>query len=271
MPGGVCHISRPEMRKLAGTPISELVDQDKLKSADILLEHSRRSIWGWLIRLGTGNYWNHALMVCSIPGEGNKCDKTLIIDPRMGGIRTIDLHEYFERYKDCDVSVKRFEADWFQDTGRTGESRFHRVVSDYALRRIDDRSTMARPLGSVRRTLRRLSIIYRFIRRKRKLPKRRKTLNAKPINLNTYACSGIVQWSYYRGVDRMITEEGLAADLLQEVIFSPTLVGQFSDADLLSITPADLARCDKLSWKYVVRDGVVWEVSSEGDIRSIIN
>lgn len=259
------------MRKLEGTPISELVDSDKLKSADILLEHSRGSFWGWLIRLGTGNYWNHALMVCSISGEGNNYEKTLIIDPRMGGIRTISMREYFEKYKECDVSVKRFEADWFQDVGKTGEPRFHRMVSDFALRRIEDKSTVARPLGSARRTLRRLSIIFRFISRKRKLPRLRKTTRrTKTLNLNTYACSGIVQWSYYRAVARVITEEGFPGRMLQEVIFSPNLVGQFSDGDLLSITPADLARSDKLTWKYVIRDGVVWEVSNEGDVNSII-
>jgi hypothetical protein len=259
------------MRKLEGTPISELVDNSRLISGDILLEHSRGSVWGWLIRLGTGSYWNHALMVCSAGDGENSCEKTLIIDPRMGGIYTIDMREYFEKYKHCDVSVKRFEADWFQEAGGAGETRFHRMISDFALRRIDDKATFARTLGSTRRTLRRLSIIYRFVSSRRRNRRPRKTArNDNPLNLNTYACSGIVQWSYYRGVSRIITEEGLAEGMLQDVIFSPTLVGNFGDGDLLSITPADLARCDRLSWKYVVRDGVVWEVANEGEVNSVI-
>jgi hypothetical protein len=260
------------MRRLEGTPIAELVDGGRLKSADILLEHSRGSLWAWLIRLGTGNYWNHALMVCSVRDVGNNNDKALIIDPRMGRIYTIGLREYFERFKHCDISVRRFETDWFQGNSPTDESRFPRVVSEFALRRIDDKSIAARPLGLVRRTLRRLSIVYRFISRKRKFPRLKKTAHrTKPLNLNTYSCSGVVQWSYYRGVARVLTKEGLAKSRLQEVIFSPRLAVGVSDADLLSITPADLARCAGLSWKYVVRKGVVWEVANEEEVNSIIS
>ncbi len=35
----------------------------RLRMADILLVHSKHSLWGWLIRLGTRCYWNHALMI----------------------------------------------------------------------------------------------------------------------------------------------------------------------------------------------------------------
>jgi hypothetical protein len=262
---------RAEMRKLEGTPITEFVDGGKLKSADILLEHSRGSLWGWLIRFGTGNYWNHALMVCSVSGSGEDSDKTLVIDPRMGGIYTINISEYFEKFKSYDVAVKRLDKDWFQDDSKAGGLSFRQMMSDFALRRIEDKSTVTNSLSSAGRTLRRLSIIYRFISRKRKFPKRRKiTRTTKPLNLNTYACSGVVQWSYYRGVARIIAEDGLAECRLQEVIFSPWLVGEISDSDLLSITPADLAKSDKLSWKYVIKGGVVWEVSNGEEVNSII-
>jgi hypothetical protein len=260
-----------KMQKLEGTPIAELVDGGKLKSADILLEHARGSFWGWLIRFGTGSYWNHALMVCSISGSGEDSDKTLVIDPRMGGIYTIDISEYFERFRSYDVAVKRLEEDWFQHDSKAGELSFHKIVSDFALRRIVDKSTVTVSLSSAGRMLRRLSIICRFISRKSKFPKRRRiTRTTRPLNLNTYACSGVVQWSYYRGVAKIITEGGLAECRLQEVIFSPWLVGEVSDSDLLSITPADLAKSDKLSWKYVIKGGVVWEVSNEEEVNSIV-
>jgi len=40
--------------------------------------------------------------------------------------------------------------------------------------------------------------------------------------------------------------------------------------ELLSTTPADLAKSDKLSWKYVIKDGVIWEVSSEEEVSLIL-
>lgn len=258
------------MRRLEGAPITELVDGGKLRSADILLEHSRGSLWGWLIRLGTGNYWNHALMVCSVSGPSGNNDKTLVIDPRMGGIYTIDLPEYFERFKGYDVAVKRLERDWFQS--EASELSFRKMVSDFALRRVEDKSTVQVSLGSVGRMLRRLSIIYRFISQKRRLPKRKRLRHTtRPLNLNTYACSGVVQWSYYRGVARILQQDELAQCRLQEVTFSSRLTDEVNDIDLLSITPAELARCDKLSWKYVISDGIVWEVANEEEVNSIIS
>jgi hypothetical protein len=259
------------MRRLERTPITELIDGGKLKSADILLEHSKGSFGGWLIRLGTSDYWNHALMVCSVDGSGEDSSKTLVIDPRMGGIFTISISEYFERFKSYDVAIKRLESDWFQHEGKAGELSFRKMVSDFALRRIEDKFTVTISLGSVNRILRRLFIIYRFISRKMKLPKRRRIpYSNKPLNLNVYACSGVVQWSYYRGMSRLTKEYGLSVYRPAEVFFSPSLIGEVSDSDLLSIKPADLAKSDKLSWKYVIKGGVAWEVSHEEEANSII-
>lgn len=43
-----------------------------------------------------------------------------------------------------------------------------------------------------------------------------------------------------------------------------------SENELLSTTPADLANSDKLTWKYIIKDGVVWEVSSKDEVNSIL-
>lgn len=252
--------------------MTELVEGCRLKCADILLEHSRGSLWGWLIRLGTGSYWNHTLMVCAVrhPGQGH--DTTLVVDPRMGGIHIRSIAHYLERLKSCDVAVKRQEIDWFQDESEA-EPRYGKMVSDFASRKIDDKSVSMFALGSVRRVLRRLTLVYRFIRQRRKPIKPRKirsTRAGKPLNVNVYSCSGFVQWSYYRGVARVVDRGGLDKFRLQQVIFNPRLVGEVNDHDLLSTTPADLANSNKLSWKYVIKNGVVWEVSREEEVNSIL-
>jgi hypothetical protein len=47
--------------------------------------------------------------------------------------------------------------------------------------------------------------------------------------------------------------------------------GRLKRADiLLSTTPADIANCDKLSWKYLVKDGKFYEVSSKEEVDAII-
>ena len=54
------------------------------------------------------------------------------------------------------------------------------------------------------------------------------------------------------------------------MLFNPELSYEDSEDVLLSTTPADLANSDKLTWKYVVKDGVVWEVGNEDDVELIV-
>ena len=68
------------MHKLEGTAMTALVEGGKLKRADILLAHSKRSYWGWLIRLGTRCYWNHAFLIHMVKDPSHGYDETLIID-----------------------------------------------------------------------------------------------------------------------------------------------------------------------------------------------
>ena len=89
------------------------------------------------------------------------------------------------------------------------------------------------------------------------------------MKISAYSCSGFVQWSYYEGVSRVL-KESQDKTRLQDVIFNPSLVEPVIPHDLLSITPADLARSYNLSWKYIVKNGEVWEVSNEKDVDIIL-
>ena len=43
-----------------------------------------------------------------------------------------------------------------------------------------------------------------------------------------------------------------------------------TEDDLLSTTPADIANSDKLQWKYIIKNGDVFEVSSKEEVDSIL-
>ena len=73
-----------------------------------------------------------------------------------------------------------------------------------------------------------------------------------------------------RGVSQILREPQ-DKPRLKDVIFNPLLVELITQHDLLSTTPADLAGSDNLSWKYVIKDGAVWEVSSEEEVSAILN
>ena len=251
--------------------MAALVESGRLRGGDILLEHSRGSLWGWLIRRATGNYWNHALMVCTVRDYLSRgYDTTILVDPRMGSIRIDSLAHYLQRLDKYDFAVARLEADWFQDDSGL---RYRTAISDIALREATDRYESRYLLRLVRRTIRQAKLAHRFIWQKGRHPKptrRHLPRITKPLNVKAYSCSGFVQWSYYRGVSRVINAERLDRSRLKEVIFGPQLDREVSDAELLSTTPAGLAKSDTLSWKYLVKGGTVWEVSSRQEVNSIL-
>jgi len=254
------------MQKLEGTAMTELVESGKLKRADILLAHSKGSYWGWLIRLGTRCYWNHAFTLYMVRDPNQGYHEALIIDPRMGVIHIDNIAHYFENPSRYDVAVKRLDEEWFQN-----ELFYCQTVCDIAWRETADKFD-TRLVRVGRGILRQIRLAYRFVRRTMKYPRpRKKRLSSitKRLKISAYGCGGFVQWSYYQGVSRIL-EESQDKTILQDVIFNPRLVEPVTEYNLLATTPADLAKSDKLLWKYVVRDSVVWEVSSEEEVNSIL-
>jgi hypothetical protein len=259
------------MQKLEGAAMTELVEGGKLKRADILLAHSKRSYWGWLIRLGTCCYWNHAFILYMVRDHNQGYDEALIIDPKMGSIHMDNITHYFESPNRYDVAVKRLDKEWFQNDSEVGGLSYCQTVCDIALRETADKFD-TRLVRVGRGILRQVRLTYRFARRRIKYPRpSKKQLSSitERLKISAYGCGGFVQWSYHQGVSRILRESE-DKTRLEDVIFNPRLVDSVTQHDLLSTTPADLARSDKLSWKYVVKDGVVWEVSSEEEVSSIL-
>jgi hypothetical protein len=259
------------MQKLEGTAMTELVEGGELKRSDILLVHPKGSYWGWLIRLGTRCYWNHALILYMVRDPNQGYDKALIIDPRMGSIHTGNITYYFENPDRYDVAVKRLDKEWFQNDSEMGGLPYCQTVCDIALRETTDKFD-TRLVRVGRGIFRQVRIAYRFARRKIKYPRpSKKQLSSitKRLKISAYGCGGFVQWSYHQGVSRIL-RESQDKTRLKDVIFNPRLVEPVTQHDLLSTTPADIAGSDKLFWKYVIKNGVVWEVSSEEEVNSVL-
>jgi hypothetical protein len=259
------------MQKLAGTAITELVKGGKLKRADILLAHSRGSYWGWLVRLGTSCYWNHAFILYVVSGSNKDYREALIVDPRMGFIHADNISYYFGNPNRYDVAVKRLDKEWFQNDSEEGPTPYCQTVCDIAWRETTDKSD-SRLLRVSHGIIRQIRLTYRFVRRMMKYPMPRKkqfSSITKRLKVSAYGCGGFVQWSYYEGVSRTL-QESQDKIKLNDVIFNPRLDKTVILDDLLATTPADLAKSDKLSWKYVVKNGEVWEVSSEEEVNLIL-
>lgn len=261
------------MQKIKGTAMEELVRGGKLMRADILLTHSKRSLLGWLIRLGTGSYWDHALMIYVIRATQLGYETTFIIESAGSGVDIHNIAHYFERPKNYDIGIKRLEAPWFADNSDTGGLRYRRQVRGFALQEIDDKYDYWRIMGIARRVLRKMVLAFLFPWQRFKAPEERKVKVQRILgfDVNAYICSGFVQWSYYKAVSHIVAEDGLDESRIREVIFNPRITGEVTESELLSTTPADIAKSDKLSWKYIIKDGGVWEVTGEKEVNEVIN
>jgi hypothetical protein len=261
------------MEKLAGTAMEELVIGEKLKRADILLTHSKRSLLGWLIRLGTGSYWNHAFMVYTIRATHLGYERTFIIESKGAGIDIHNIAHYFERPNKYDVGIMRLEAPWFADDSDTGGLRYRRRIREFALQEIDDKYDYRLILGITRRILRQIILAFLFPRQRFKPPEQRRVQVQRVLgfDVNAYICSGFVQWAYYEAVSRIVSEDGLDPSRIREVVFNPQASGEVIESELLSTTPADIATSEKLSWKYVIKDGVVHKVASEEEVNGVLH
>jgi len=248
--------------------IKSKVETYGLQPADILLVHTRRSLWGWLIRFGTHCYWNHALMVCSLGERNHDCYDALVVDAKTdGSIVLSNLSEYLERSDKYDVAVKRFRTDWFNNGGQSPvfnvRDRICRIAMNEAQFTLDKRLMII-----MNRIIRQSTVIWRFIRRKiRKAYKQPQfPWSTRPTQIKAFTCGGFVQWCYYMGFLKTIGGKGKNQYYLKDVIFNPRIEEKPTPFGLLTTTPADLAYCDKLSWEFVIKNGVVQQVSNNEDV-----
>lgn len=244
------------------------IEACELRTTDILLVHTKRSLWGWLIRFGTHSYWNHALMVCRVGERKQDYDNILAVDAKTdGSIVFSKVSEYLKRPNKYDVAVKRLRADWFDNDGQSLALDLRSRICRIAMNEVQFKLSM-RLINIAKQVIRQFTVIWRFVRRKinkaRKQP--RLPWSIRPSQVKAFTCGGFVQWCYYMGVSKTIKEKGKKQGWIRDVIFNPRIEEKPTPFGLLTTTPADLANCDKLSWQYVIKNGIIQQVSNSNDV-----
>ncbi len=229
----------------------------RFEAADVLLVHTKHSLWGWLIRAGTHCYWNHALMVCRTGKRGGSQD-TLVVDARSdGSIMIGPVGIYLDRPGKYDVAVMRLEIGHLSPAAGPA---LRSNICDVAVNEVNVKVGL--PLiGSLERLGRQFTLIARFIRRKIRRFARPPALpwSVRPAEVKAFTCGGFVQWCYYQAARRMVAGGSAGDALLEHVRLNMKLGPAPTPFELLTTTPADIAGSDKLCWRYVIRDGVVQE------------
>lgn len=248
-------------------PYEFLVRGGKLCRADVVLVHSCSKAnpfyWFlvWLIRKLTDSYWNHVGLIYVVRQQDAGYDNTFVIESEARGIDIHNVSKYLKR-PGHDIGIKRLEASWYagrpEDKG--SELWFKRQVRGFALDEID-------AIYDWRKLLRTgLGIVGLG-----KAERGRYNVGGRPHRLTRvlkdgFICSGFVQYAYYQAAKQLGDEKKL-----DSVWFNPNLRTEPSPKGdelvdiLLGTTPEDLARTPKLTWKYFVKNGHIWEIGDSPD------
>ena len=247
---------------------SRKIEACELQPTDILLVHTRRSLWGWFIRLGTHSYWNHALMVCRVGEREQDYDNILAVDAKTdGSIVITKISEYLKRPDKYDIAVKRLRDDWFDNNDQPLARDLRSHICRTAVNELQFKLG-TRLIRTANQFTRQLTVIWRYLRRKIYKAYKQPKLpwSTRPSQVKAFTCGGFVQWCYYMGVSKTIEEKDKNQDRLRNVIFNTRIEEEPTPFGLLTVTPADLANCDKLSWEYVIINGVMQQVSNSNDV-----
>ncbi len=221
-----------------------------LEAADIVLVHTRHSLWASIIRLGTHCYWNHAAIVCRAAGAGHPYKGALLVDAKTDGGMEIRPAEYYldnpDKYA---VGVKRLDASWERMYPGT-ERHLLGNVCNLAIGEVP--INLGLPIVErFDKALRQITVVLRFLRRKlgRMSCPASPPWNTRPIEVKAFTCAGFVQWCYYVAAFKALNCGENAVP--RELVFNQRVKDRVSLLELLTTTPADLAGCATLSWKYL--------------------
>jgi hypothetical protein len=189
----------------------------QLEVADIILTRNEKSIISKSIRAATKSYWNHVVIVFSVPDKKTHFNNTLLISAEDHGIEIHRLQRYTNHFDFVDIGVKRVP-------GLSREMR-ENVVS-YVLNNLDIPYDFTRLLGMVLKFFEQ-ALFHRPGYLKRYL-----------VRQDAFICSAFIQKAFYEVVP-------------PEQKFNVILKNDFDAMTMLDeVTPADIARSNNCEWLY---------------------
>lgn len=255
------------MNKLNYMTVEEFLSGNNLKRADVMLSRNKKAFFSRLIMWATKSSWSHAALIFVIPRPESGFDNTFVIESIGDGVDITDLRYYLEEHsKEYDVGIKRLERDWFTNEGEGLAIRkmvrgqmLNSIKAKYDLGKIFDIGKMI--LGRII-----FGVKVRFSGLEKTMEKASKKGRRVP---SQFICSGFVQYGYYNAIKGLIVDEKLSEEKLGEVIFNPRFGDGSNENVLLSTSPEDIASTENLKWKYMIRNGKVYEIDSADKIKEI--
>ena len=249
--------------------VEEFLKSNMLKRSDVMLARHKKALFSKLIMWGTKSSWSHVTLIFEIPRPESGFENTIVLESGEHGARVTNLRYYLiDHAKEYDVAFKRLESEWFanDDEGK----RIRKGVRDRMLNIIRAEYDMETIFQIAKMIVRKFLFGLRV--RFQGFPQAIESAHEQGrVVPSQFVSSGFVQYGYYDAIRRSVQRGTLPQERLEEVIFHPHFTPDMDPKKFLATTPQDLAATDKLTWKYFIKGGLVYEVSSNEEVEALIN
>ena len=253
-----------ELKKIQSMSVKEFLAGDYLHRSDIVLVGGGGSLFSRAIRWATKSSFSHAALVFLVPCRDLGFEHTFLIESITSGVDVTNLNHYaVDLQQDRFLAILRLERDWFdepvQKMVRGRMLNYIKADYDFSMVRSLAAYFFKKTFFGIKARIRGYSKEIEDAKRKnKKIP-------------NEFICSGFVQYGFYSGVQYLIENGTLPAECQDEVFFRSNPDAATADEPfLVSVTPQELSASPKLTWKYVIKKGSVYEVSSEAEGKQIL-
>ncbi len=272
-------------------PIEDFVRGNYLQHADILLTRRDYDPVSFSIRSWTGSHFSHAAMVFAIAGIDPGVHSVLLIESTVGGVDITKLESYLKD-KSTVVAIKRVNRPWFNQTARA-------QVRGEMLEKIDAGYGYGIILDHLRTgAFAALSALYGS-----KNEAINKVYGNEVSFSNNFICSGFIQYGYLKAITKMIENGQMPLQAVPDVLFDSSAVlkdkylkfipldyieqlppeerpevvaailpavTKTLESQIFDLTPMDLAESKNSDWLYLIKDGLVHEITSKTDIEKML-
>lgn len=233
--------------------------EQHLRVGDIILSRSP-TFTSWLIRYATGSAFSHAALVFLVAKPEEGFDSTFLLESTSSGVGLANFRDYVGgRKTKAELVVLRLEGERLDEHyfKKVRGLMLDRVKSGYDFNRVLRLGLAASfglrlGLSKIRKGPRR-SMQDAIVRTRRRLH------NWVPPQ---FICSGFIQYGLAKAAE--------LSDIQTDVMVKPGL--SRSDRDgILAVTPEDMARSTRLTWRFAVRRGWVASVSNYSEALKFLN
>ena len=240
-------------------PLDEFLSAGHLQLGDIVLFRRKGSFFARNLTRFTGDYFSHSGMIFATPHTDPGFTNTYVLECSFSGVDITPIDRFIRNRGAYVICIKRLERDWV-DARMRKIIRGHAlnyIKAEYSFRTLTDLffRTESHLLFPRRKSSKhRAQVLERNLRRGFKLPR-------------AFICSGFVQYALFEAVKRSMgadisySEEQVLADCY----FANERWTNSLQADLLCVSPQDMADSSRLSWKYLIHQGDVREVASQDE------